>query len=113
MAHADQRSSRLRAHRLEKNLSQAELAERAGISKRSVERLEASATGSVKLQHLVNVACVLGCSSVLDVIDDEWLEFAPLSALAPAPERTKLDRSSGGQRPTEWSARKRRGAASS
>lgn len=99
---------RLRRHRLDRELSQQQLAERAGLSKRSLERLENSANGAVNLQHLVNVACALGCSSVLDVIDDEWLEYTQLVVGSPPPERARLERSAGDPLPNPLYDRVRR-----
>lgn len=54
-----QLGSRLAAQRLALNLTQAELAEQAGISKRTLERLEAGAVAS-QLSTLTRVCRVLG-----------------------------------------------------
>lgn len=89
---------RLRLWRLSRNLSQAQLAERAGISKRSVERIENSDDGSVNLRHLVNLALALNCE-LLDIIDDDWLCYWWIDVAAPAPARQALDRSAGGAAP--------------
>lgn len=62
---------RLRAHRLSQNLQQAELAQRAGVSKLTILNLENK--GSVTLHSFIQVVRALG---LLD-------ELAPLFALQP------------------------------
>ena len=56
--------NRLQRRRLDLRLTQAELAEQAGIGKRTVERLENGA--SVQLSSLVRIFRVLGLMDVLD-----------------------------------------------
>ena len=67
--------SNLARHRLDQNLTQADLAREAGISKRTVVRLEAGE--STQLTNLVRVLRVLGLAGHLD-------------ALAPAPVASPL-----------------------
>ncbi|MDO8188904.1 helix-turn-helix domain-containing protein [Conexibacter sp. JD483] len=89
---------RARLWRLTRGLTQAQLASLTGISKSSVERLEKSTDGGVNLRHLVNIALALDCE-LLDVVDDAWLSYRPLDVAAPAPHRTQLRRSAGGDMP--------------
>lgn len=49
---------RLAKYRLDRNLTQAELAQAAGVSKRTVERIEAGA--SAQLTHFIRVCRALG-----------------------------------------------------
>jgi len=58
---------RLARTRLERNLTQAALAEQAGISKRTLERLESGAA-STQLSALVRVCRVLGLMDRLDAL---------------------------------------------
>ena len=59
--------ARVAGARIERNLSQAVLAERAGLSKRTVERLEAGAVGA-QLSSFVRVCRVLGLIERLDML---------------------------------------------
>lgn len=61
-------------HRLDLNLTQAMLAEQAGVSKRTVERVEAG--GSVQLTSLVRIL------RVLDLLD-AFLGLVPQSPVSP------------------------------
>ncbi|MBS1891255.1 MAG: helix-turn-helix domain-containing protein [Actinobacteria bacterium] len=83
---------RLARTRLEKNLSQADLAREAGVSKRTVERLEAGE--AVRSNSLIRVLRALGRLEVLDRLIPEPL---------PSPvERLRLEgrrrRRAGGRR---------------
>lgn len=73
--------TRLASVRLEKNLTQAQLAEKAGVSKRTVERLEA---GSVATQ----LSSFLRVCRALDVIE-RFDALVPESAAGPV-EQLKL-----------------------
>lgn len=90
--------ARLAGLRLERNLTQAELAEQAGISKRTVERLE---TGEVALQFssFIRICRVLGLLERLDAL---------LPEPAPGPI-AQLERQ-GGER-KRASRRRKRGRA--
>jgi transcriptional regulator with XRE-family HTH domain len=91
----------LRLRRLAKGLSQQSLAERARLSKSTVERIEDSEDGvGIKLDHLVTLALVLECE-LLDVIDSEWLVRSPGDFSGAPPERTTLERRAGGPDPPE------------
>jgi transcriptional regulator with XRE-family HTH domain len=68
------KSSRIQGLRLERGLTQAELARRAGMSKRTLERLEANELQAIKLRHVVNIALVLQ-SDLYGVLEDAWLEY--------------------------------------
>jgi transcriptional regulator with XRE-family HTH domain len=85
--------------RLDRCLTQEELAERAGMSPSTVERIERNRDGNVSLRELVTLALVLDCESVLEVIDDDWLEFQPQYASIEPPPRAKLERSAGREPP--------------
>lgn len=61
---------RLAAARLARNLTQAALADQAGLSKRSVERLEAGAAGT-QLSALVRLCRALGLADRLDLLAPE------------------------------------------
>jgi transcriptional regulator with XRE-family HTH domain len=89
---------RLRLWRLSKNLSQAQLATLAGISKSSVARIEKSEDGTVNLRHLVNLALALDCE-LLDIIEDDWLSYLWMDVSAAPPARQALGRSAGGTLP--------------
>src|SRR3546814_11464112 len=61
---------RLLAIRLARNLTQAELAEQAGVSKRTLERLESGAVAS-QLSSLLRVCRALGLLERLEVLVPE------------------------------------------
>lgn len=63
---------RLARHRLERDLTQADLAEQAGVSKRTVERLEAGE--STQLTILIRILRALG---LLEALDQAIPEIAP------------------------------------
>ncbi|MCD9008019.1 helix-turn-helix domain-containing protein [Luteimonas sp. XNQY3] len=65
-----QLGERLAALRLAQNLTQAELAEQAGVSKRTVERLESGATAT-QLSTFLRVCRVLGLQGRLDQLVPE------------------------------------------
>jgi transcriptional regulator with XRE-family HTH domain len=62
--------SRLARIRLERNLTQAQLAEQSGVSKRTIERLEAGAVAT-QLSGFVRVCRVLDVLDRLDVLIPE------------------------------------------
>ena len=68
--------ARLEAARLDRGLSQAQLAEEAGIGKRTVERMEAGASAS--MQNWIRVLRVLGLLDGMDALVPE----RPVSPLA-------------------------------
>jgi transcriptional regulator with XRE-family HTH domain len=61
---------RLARIRLERNLTQGQLAEQAGVSKRTVERLEAG-TVATRLSGFIRVCRVLGVLERLDILVPE------------------------------------------
>ena len=65
---------RLARHRLDRNLTQADLAREAGLSKRTVERIEAGE--SAQLSNLVRLARALGIVEFFDA-------FIPEPAVSP------------------------------
>lgn len=89
-------------------LTQRELAERAGLSKSSIERIEHSEDGAgVKLNHLVTLALVLECE-LLDLVNDEWLVRHERDFAGAPPARTTLERRAGGPNPLYQRDRPRR-----
>ncbi len=66
---------RVRAHRLRRNWSQAELARRAGISVQSYQNFE-TGHGNITLAHLLRILGVLGLLSRFGLLvpepDEEW-----------------------------------------
>ena len=89
-------------------LTQRELADRAGLSKSSVERIERSEDGAgVKLNHLVTLALVLECE-LLDLVDDDWLVRGERDFSGAPPARTTLERRAGGADPPYQRERARR-----
>lgn len=79
----------------------------AGISKRTLERIETNEDGAVTLWHLVNLAVVLECD-LYDVIQDEWLTYRHVNVAVPPPAQTALPRPAGGQAPGQRRERARR-----
>lgn len=71
---------RVAAHRIDHQLTQAMLAARACVSKRTVERLENG--HSVQLIYLLRIVRALGLLDVLDQVIP-----APVSSLAPSPRK--------------------------
>ena len=71
--------SRLAAARVERNLSQASLAQKAGVGKRTLERLEHGEVG-VQLSSFVRVCRALGLLERLDVLVAEVVP-SPIEAL--------------------------------
>ena len=66
---------RLAALRIARNMTQADLAERAGVSKRAVERLE-KGTGRPSLEGFVQVCCALA-------LQDRFEGLLPEQSLSP------------------------------
>lgn len=62
---------RLSRHRLDQSLTQAQLAEQAGVSKRTVERIEAGE--SAQMLTMVRILRVLGLVEKLDLLVPESL----------------------------------------
>ncbi len=85
--------ARVGALRLERNLTQGELAAQAGVSKRTVERLESGAV-AVQLSALLRVSRVLGLMERLDV----WLpevKPGPMQQLKAQAKDGRRQRASG------------------
>lgn len=83
---------RLSQLRTGRNLTQAELAKRAGVSKRSIERLEAGA-GGVRLEIFVLVCLALSLVGGFEVLLPETV-FSPQDILAKSrlPKRVRKKR---------------------
>lgn len=90
-------SERLARHRLNQDLTQAELARRAGISLRTVARLEAG--DAVQLESLIRVLIALGLSSRLE----NWIPEVPASPIQQL-ERQGEARQRASGRPTPGAA---------
>ncbi|VXB25691.1 conserved hypothetical protein [Luteimonas sp. 9C] len=86
-----QLGSQLAALRVSRNLTQAELAEQAGVSKRTVERLEAGATAT-QLSTFLRVCGVLGLESRLAQLVPEPVD-SPVAQLRQ--QRRTRQRASG------------------
>lgn len=94
---------RLASHRIARNLTQAELAVRADIPKRGIERLEAG-VGRPSLEAFLSVCCALALQDRLETL---------LPELSPSPEdifrgkrparRVRHPKSNGGAKP-KWGA---------
>jgi transcriptional regulator with XRE-family HTH domain len=80
---------RLVGHRLQRNLSQAELAHEAGVSKRTVERVEAG--GSAQLTSLIRILRALDRLEGLDALIAEPI-VSPLERLELATQARKKTR---------------------
>jgi len=86
-----QLGSKLAALRVARNLTQAELAEQAGVSKRTVERLEAGATAT-QLSTFLRVCGVLGLEGRLAQLVPEPVD-SPVAQLRQ--QRRTRQRASG------------------
>jgi transcriptional regulator with XRE-family HTH domain len=78
--------------RLRGGLTQAEMAELTGISLPHYRRLERGQLRNPPLRFLVNCAIVLHVD-LLDVVDDEWLQWMPFDARHPTPPKVPWRRS--------------------
>lgn len=84
--------ARLAAHRLALNLTQAQLAQEAGVSKRTIERLECGATAT-RLSAFLRACRVLGLQQRLD----ELVPEPPPSPLAQLKLRGRQRKRASGQ----------------
>lgn len=76
-------ATRLAGLRLERGLTQTELAEATGISIATLRRLERGSVANPPIRYLANCTIVLGCR-LEELIEDEWRQWLPL-AKAKAP----------------------------
>lgn len=67
--------SPLQQARKRAGLSRQELADRARIGRRTIDRIEQRDTSDVKLGTLYRLAWVLGCERVAEIVDPMWLEW--------------------------------------
>lgn len=100
---------RLAARRLALDLTQADVAEQAGISKRTLERLESGAV-STRLDAFLRVCGVLGLQDRIDALVPEP-SASPVAQLKnkAAPQRQRAsgqatDAAAGTGKPWEWGA---------
>jgi transcriptional regulator with XRE-family HTH domain len=97
---------RLGQHRLQQGLSQAKLAHEAGISLRTITRLEAGE--SIQLENLISVLRVLGLVSGLDALvpapEPSPLALVKAMQAAPkrAPRRTAAPSAAAPRKPWTW-----------
>jgi transcriptional regulator with XRE-family HTH domain len=98
---------RLAAVRLDRNLTQAELAATAGVSKRTVERLE-SGSVAIQLSGFLRVCRALGLLSSLDALvpEPEPIPLARLELAGRKRRRASRARSEAFS-PTPWTWRDR------
>lgn len=91
---------RITRHRLNQDLSQAELARRAGISLRTIARLESG--NPVQLESFLRVLSALGIERALDsVIPD--IPDSPIRQLERGPaERRRASRRREEPEPSDW-----------
>ena len=81
--------TRLRAHRLRRNWSQAELARRAGISVQSYQNFE-TGYGNITLAHLLRILGVLGLANRLALVVPELEEERTLKDVSrPSRQRAR------------------------
>lgn len=78
--------TKLAALRVERGISQKELARAAGVSERTVQRIESGEHHNPPIRHLVNIAIALNVS-LTAVLEDEWTEWLPTPLRAERPRR--------------------------
>jgi transcriptional regulator with XRE-family HTH domain len=76
------KATRLARLRIERGMSQTELAEASGLSIATLRRLERGTIANPPLRYLANCAIVLGVK-VEELIEDEWREWIPLAQREP------------------------------
>jgi transcriptional regulator with XRE-family HTH domain len=75
-------ATRLAQLRVERGLTQNELAEATGLSIATLRRLERGTIDNPPLRYLANCAIVLGCQ-LEDLIEDEWRAWLALAKPKP------------------------------
>lgn len=75
-------ATRLARLRVERGMSQTELAEATGISIATLRRLERGAVKNPPLRYLANCALVLACE-LEELIEDEWRRWLPIARKRP------------------------------
>ena len=86
--------TRLRAHRLRRNWSQAELARRAGISVQSYQNFE-TGHGNITLAHLLRILGVLGLAHRFALLVPELEEERTLKDVSRPPRQRARRRNPG------------------
>lgn len=76
--------TRLARARIARRVSQAQLADRTGLSVRTIQRLESGEKTNPPLGFLVNVALALRVD-LDDLIEDHWLQWTAFDARRPEP----------------------------
>ena len=79
--------SRLADQRRVSGLSQEDLAEAAGLSRATYQRLESGRMPNPPLRYLVNLSIVLDCE-LDDLIEDEWREWMSLNGIQSPPHQS-------------------------
>ncbi len=75
-------ATQLAQKRIERGLSQVELAEASGLSIATLRRLERGTVENPPLRYLANCAIVLGCP-LEELVEEEWRQWLPLAAAKP------------------------------
>jgi len=78
--------TKLAALRVERSVSQKELAQRAGLSERTVQRIESGEQHNPPIRQLVNIAIALNVP-LTSILEDEWTEWLPTPLRAEPPKR--------------------------
>lgn len=86
----DSPHTRLAALRIAKGVSQSQLAEWTGLSRSTIQRLEAGEMQNPPVRYLTNCALALG-AELADVIETGWREWMPFD---PAPRASRPGRHS-------------------
>lgn len=76
--------TRLAQWRVQRGMTQAQLAQVMGVSLETLRRLERGRVDNPPLRYLVNAAIVLGVE-LDDLIEEEWRAWMPLTPGAAAP----------------------------
>lgn len=92
--------SRLKRHRLQRNQTQQQLAEEAGVSKRTIERLESG--GSAQLSNFIRICRALGMLERLEPLVPEPLP-SPIEQLEwQGKQRRRASQGTTPPRGREW-----------
>lgn len=81
------KATRLATQRIGKGWRQEDLAEAAGLSRATYQRLESGRMPNPPLRYLVNLSIVLDCE-LDDLIEDEWREWMPLNGIKSPPHQS-------------------------
>jgi transcriptional regulator with XRE-family HTH domain len=82
-------ATRLAERRIERGMSQRELADASGISIATLQRLERGLVENPPLRYLTNCALVLGCE-LDDLVEESWRTWLPLARPEPPADPDSL-----------------------